>query len=319
VLDQDPAPRPPDGPRVGVLGGDERSAAMVVNLVRAGHDVRVWDQREPATGADAETVPPGAVRALSASGAAAGASVLVVRLPDFESVRTVLFGGDDPVADVLSGDAVVVDTSPLGPRDARSVSRELDRRGIRGLDASVSGTVRQAVDGTLATHVGGDPETLEEVRGVLESWTAPGRLTWAGGPGCGAGARVVASAATALSLQTVGELLRLGRDLDLSRSVVLEVLLAGPLGALVAGRDRRLREQDPGSSVAEATDRLDEVLAELSLALMYAGAALPALEGAYLNARLAVADGGAADDVVALALAREGLAHLTDADLQPEG
>lgn len=304
---------------MGVLGGDERSAAMVANLVRSGHDVRSWDRAEPSPDRGAGSPPPpGVVRAMSAAGAAAGAAVLVLRLPDFESVRGVLFEGDDPVVDVLTHDTVVVDTSPLGPRDARSVARELDRRGIRSLDASVSGTVRQAVDGTLATHVGGDPETMEEVRGVLESWTAPGRLTWAGGPGCGAGARVVAAAATALSLQTVGELLRLGRDLDLTRSVVLEVLLSGPLGGLVAGRDRRLREQDAGSGVAGATDRLDEVLAELSVALMYAGAALPALEGAYLNARLAVAAGGAADDVVALALAREGLAHLGDPDLQPD-
>jgi 3-hydroxyisobutyrate dehydrogenase-like beta-hydroxyacid dehydrogenase len=299
-------------PRVAVLGGDVRCAGMAANLLRVGHDVTVWS--DLGTGED-DLAELGAVRALGPAGAARGADVVVVRLTDADAVRAVLFEGVEAVADTLAPDAVVVDTSPLGPRDARSVSRELERRGLRGLDASVSGSARQAAEGTLATHVGGDPETMEEVREVLESWTAPGRLTWAGGPGSGAAARVVVAAATAVAVQTVGEMLRLGRDLDLPRGVVLEVLMGGPLGSLVGAKERRLREQDTGGDVHDVTEPLEEVLAELSVALRYAGSALPALEGAYLNTRLAVAADGGDQDVVALALAREGLAHLADPDL----
>ena len=181
----------------------------------------------------------------------------------------------------------------------------------------MSGTPRQAAEGTLATYVGGDPETMEDVRAVLESWTAPGRLTWTGDAGSGAAARVVSATAGAVALQGIGELLRLGRDLGLARAVVLEVLMGGPLGPVVGSRDRRLREQDPGAAVTPVAENLAEVTAELATALRHAGASLPAVEGAYLHARLTVAAGQGGDDLVGLALAREGRSHLDDEDLRP--
>jgi hypothetical protein len=96
------------------------------------------------------------------------------------------------------------------------------------------------------------------------------------------------------------------------------VLGGGPLGPVVGSRDRRLHTEDAGDQVAPVAERLVDVLEELATALRYAGSALPAIEGAYLNARLAVQAGRGEDDLVTLALAREGRAHLDDADLAAE-
>lgn len=103
--------------------------------------------------------------------------------------------------------------------------------------------------------------------------------------------------------------------MGLDRAVVLQVLMGGPLGPVVAARDRRLHEEDAGDGTSPVPERLADVLEELATALRYAGSALPALEGAYLGARVAVQAGRGEDDVVALALAREGRAHLDDPDL----
>ncbi len=328
----------PDPAPVAVVGLDDTARALGAALLRAGHDVAWWWPRPGAAGPGAAEdpaaqqdgadqadrtdqavprLPEGAVVAPDAAAAVLGRDVVVVRLPDAATLRHVVLDGPAPLADALGPRAVLVDCSPVGPREARASARALEARLLRVLEVSLSGTPRQAAEGTLATHVGGDPETMEDVRPVLEAWTAPGRLTWTGDAGSGAAARVVAATAGAVALQSVGELLRLGRDLGLGRAVVLEVLLGGPLGPVVGGRHRRLREEDAGSAVAPAADVVADVLGELATALRYAGSALPALEGAYLNARLLDAAGRGGDDLVALALEREGRAHLDDDDLAP--
>jgi len=149
------------------LGGSAR--ALGAALLRAGHDVSWW---WPAPEDDPDPdppLPPGAVVAGRAVDAVLGRDVVVLHLPDAEAVRRVVLAGPDALADALGPRTVLVDTSPVGPREARSTARALERRLLRTLEAALSGTPRQAAEGRLATHVGGDPETMEDVRTVLES------------------------------------------------------------------------------------------------------------------------------------------------------
>ncbi len=305
---------PPGGPTevdplrpVGVIGLAELGRALVAHLRRAGAEVTVYDD-DPQR-ADATAVA-GAMRAGSAAGAARRTRVVVLALPDVDTVRGVLFDGLEPVADEVPRDAVIVDTSPVGPFGARSVAAELDRRGLRYVEASLYGPPRHAVAGTLTTHAGGPGETVDAVQDVLASWSGPGKVVRTGGYGTGNAASVLASVAEAMVAEVVGEALRLGRDFGIEREACLAVLRHGSTEQFVGGHGHALSARDSGHDEHE----LGAVHDDLRTALRYAGAALPTAEAAYLLTRLAVADGLQHRDVVELALRREGLRELDAAD-----
>ena len=144
---------------IAFIGLGRMGRPMAMRLAAAGYALRVHDKA-------AKGRIPGAVAFASPAEAATGAQVLVTMLPDGRAVRFALLGRKGAARSLAPGSAVI-DMSSSDPMATRVLGDELAARGLRFLDAPVSGRVDGARNGTLTIMAGGDAATLRRVRPVL--------------------------------------------------------------------------------------------------------------------------------------------------------
>jgi 3-hydroxyisobutyrate dehydrogenase len=151
-------------PHIGFIGLGVMGSRMAKTLARAGYALDVFD------------VDPAKTRAVSAAGPAAAASpravaetsdVVFSSLPWPATVREVYLGAGGVLEGARPG-TILVDTSTVDPETTRAVHAAAGPRGVRYLDAPVSGGYREAEAGTLVIIVGGDRDTFDRARPVLE-------------------------------------------------------------------------------------------------------------------------------------------------------
>lgn len=222
--------------KIGFLGLGEMGTPMATRLLRAGHDLTVWNRSAE------RTVPladEGAAVASSPAKAAAGADFVITMLATPEALEQVLFGSDG-LATALSPGQVFIDMSTVGPDEVRSAAARLPE-GTSLVDAPVRGSVPQATSGRLEVFVGGTDENYERVRPILELL---GTVRHTGGPGSGAAMKLVANLVLGAAIVTLGEALALGDSLDLERGLVLDALADSPIGPIVRAKRANVESGD---------------------------------------------------------------------------
>jgi len=214
--------------RIGFLGLGEMGTPMASRLLRAGHDVVVWNR-------SAERIAPlareGAGVASSPTQAAAGVDFVITMLATPEALEQVLFGTAG-LAPALSPGQILIDMSTVGLDEVRSVAARLPK-GSSLVDAPVRGSVPLATSGHLEVFVGAIDENYERVRPILE---ALGTVRHTGGPGSGAAMKLVANLALGAAIVTLGEALSLGESLELNRDTLLDVISDSPIGPIVKAK-----------------------------------------------------------------------------------
>ena len=168
--------------RVALLGVGAMGRPMGANLLRAGYAVAAFDVRPEASAA---LVEQGATRATSPAEAARGAAYVIVMVLNAAQARAVLLGDEGALATLAPG-ATVVQMATIGRDEAAALGAACAARGVRFLDAPVSGGTAGAADGTLSIIVGGDAATLEEARPLLAVVGGADRI-WHVGPNPGDG------------------------------------------------------------------------------------------------------------------------------------
>nr|BFE88110.1 hypothetical protein GCM10020093_107110 [Planobispora longispora] len=143
---------------LGIMGGP-----MAANLVRAGHAVVGYDVSGERLNALAEA---GGKAAGSVAECVAQAETAITMLPDSPQVEEVAFGPDGLLEHGRSG-LLHIDMSTVRPETSRRVAQAAAVKGIRALDAPVSGGERGAIDGTLSIMVGGHADDVEAARPIL--------------------------------------------------------------------------------------------------------------------------------------------------------
>jgi 3-hydroxyisobutyrate dehydrogenase-like beta-hydroxyacid dehydrogenase len=214
--------------RIGFLGLGEMGTPMASRLIRAGHDVIVWNRTAART---APLVRQGAVVAPSPATAAAGADFVITMLASPEALEQVLFGTGQLTA-ALSRGQVLIDMSTVGLDAVRSAADRLPK-GVSLVDAPVRGSVPQAQSGSLEIFVGATEEDYERVRPIL---SILGAVRHTGAPGAGAAMKLVANLALGAAIVTLGEALSLGESLDLKRDDLLDALAGSPVGPIVKAK-----------------------------------------------------------------------------------
>jgi 3-hydroxyisobutyrate dehydrogenase len=197
--------------RIAVLGLGAMGSRMAANLLKAGHEVTVWNRTPSAAAA---LVAAGAKQAPTPREAAAGASFVIAMVRDDEASRTVWI---EPATGALGGmarGAIAIESSTLSPIWVRELGEAAAANGVVLVEAPVSGSRPQAEAGQLVYLVGGDEAALMQAEPVLK---AMGSAIHHVGP-LGSGALVKLSTNALLGVQVtvlaelIGLLNRSGAD-----------------------------------------------------------------------------------------------------------
>lgn len=205
--------------RVAFLGTGLMGAPMAANLVKAGHEVTVWNRSRDKT---RPVVDAGAQAAATPAEAVQDAEVAFLMLADGPASTDVLF--EQGVADALGAGALVIDCASIPPETARDHATRLAERGIGHLDAPVSGGPSGAEGATLAIMVGGSETDFATGAPLLQ---ALGRATHVGPAGAGAMAKLANQVIVALAIGAVAEGLLLAEEGGADPAKVREAMSGG--------------------------------------------------------------------------------------------
>ncbi len=245
---------------VGYIGAGVMASGMVANLLKAGHEVRLFNR----TRAHAEPLlERGAVWGDSPAQVADRADIAVSCVTDGDAVREVALGPQG-IRQARSAPGLYVDMSTIAPADARSIAVELAKAGIPMIDAPVTGGDQGAREGTLTIFVGGDPEAVQAAEPLFRAVGQTVHLM--GETGQGQAMKLIQNLVGGLNLLAAVEGASLANAYGLEPASVLERLEATTSQSRMAEifSDRvRSGDDQPGFSVA---NRLKDFYLALDMA-----------------------------------------------------
>jgi len=202
--------------RVGYLGLGIMGRGMAVNLVKAGHEVSVWN-RSP--GRDVE----GARIAATPADAAQGAEVVWMCVSDTKAVESILFG-QNGVEPVLTPGMIVADSSTISPSATLRYAERVKARGAEYVDAPMTGSKIAAEAGNLIFMVGGEESALARLQPLFQ---AMGKQVFhMGETGKGEATKVVMNLQIALIYEGFAEALTLAAKLGVDVDKLLPLIQA---------------------------------------------------------------------------------------------
>ena len=204
--------------KIAFIGLGTMGAPMALNLVKAGHEVAVFDLVAAAMD---PVVKAGARGATSAVNAVSGAQVVISMLPASQHVESLYLGEDGLLKRIADG-ALVIDCSTIAPQSARKVAEAALARGLDMVDAPVSGGTGGAVAGTLTFIVGGEASVFDRARPVLEQMGK--NIFHAGGSGAGQVAKIANNMMLGIQMAGAAEALALGVANGLDPAVLSDII-----------------------------------------------------------------------------------------------
>ncbi|OWT65470.1 3-hydroxyisobutyrate dehydrogenase [Candidimonas nitroreducens] len=204
--------------RIAFIGLGHMGSPMALNLLKAGHELVVFDLVPAAVKALTDA---GAQSAPDARAAVAGADVAITMLPASRHVEGLYLGDTDLLAHIAPT-TLVIECSTIAAESARKVAQAAAERGIRMIDAPVSGGTAGAAAGTLTFIVGGEAEALEAARPYLEKMGK--NIFHAGSAGAGQLAKICNNMLLGILMAGTAEALALGVANGLDPKVLSDII-----------------------------------------------------------------------------------------------
>ena len=202
--------------RIAFLGLGIMGRPMAANLVKAGHEVTVWNRT---SGKEVE----GARSASSPAEAAQGAEVVWMCVSDTKAVEGLLFG-EQGVERSLANGQIVVDSSTISPTATRKFAERVRAKGADYVDAPVTGSKTGSESGTLIFIVGGEEATVEKLKPLF---AAMGKQFFRmGETGKGQAAKLAMNLQIALIYEGFAEGLTLAAKLGVDAATLLPLIQA---------------------------------------------------------------------------------------------
>jgi len=213
--------------QVGFIGLGIMGKPMSRNLLKAGHQVLVYDVRpEPV----AELKAAGAAVGTSCADVAGRSEIIITMLPDGPDVEHAVLGPSGVLEGARRG-AVIVDMSSISPNVAKKIAAACTPKGVDFLDAPVSGGEPKAIDATLSVMVGGTPASFARILPILEKMGSAVTLT--GPVGAGNTTKLANQIIVACNIAAMGEALVLATRAGLDPEVVFNAIKGGLAGSTV--------------------------------------------------------------------------------------
>jgi 3-hydroxyisobutyrate dehydrogenase len=204
--------------KIGFIGTGTMGQPMLNNLIKKGFGVVAYDIVPAALDA---AVKLGATACGSAADAARQSDLVVTVLPSSSHVEAVYLGAGGVLEGVAKG-RLCVDMSTIEPAVSQRVAERLRERGIRFIDAPVSGGVVGATSGTLAIMVGGEAADLEEARPALAAMGA--NVIHVGPVGAGEVAKLCNNLIAGVAMVAVSEAFRIAEGFGVDPKILTSVI-----------------------------------------------------------------------------------------------
>ncbi|MNM41609.1 3-hydroxyisobutyrate dehydrogenase [Pseudomonas alkylphenolica] len=204
--------------RIAFIGLGNMGAPMARNLIKAGHQLQLFDLNKSVL---AELAELGGTISSSPRDAAQQSDMVITMLPAAAHVRGVYLNEDGVLAGVRAG-TPVVDCSTIDPQTAREVSAAAAKQGVDLADAPVSGGTGGAAAGTLTFMVGASDELFATLQPVLAQM---GRnIVHCGAVGTGQIAKICNNLLLGISMIGVSEAMALGNALGIDTKVLAGII-----------------------------------------------------------------------------------------------
>ena len=223
---------------LGIMGGP-----MASNLVKAGHTV-IGFNRSP--GPVEKLAAAGGRRAASVAEAVAEADVIITMVPDSPDVEALALGENGIYANARQG-AIHLDMSSIRPDVATRLAGAGRERGIRVLDAPVSGGEAGAIEAKLSIMVGGQEADFEAVKPILE--VLGSTIVYVGAAGSGQTVKAANQLIVAGTIELVAEAIVFLEAYGVDTKAAMDVLAGGLAGSRILdrkGESMLARKFEPG-------------------------------------------------------------------------
>jgi 2-hydroxy-3-oxopropionate reductase len=216
-----------ESPKIGFIGVGVMGQPMARNLLESGYELVIYDLKKKNL---LNLVKLGATPAQSPKEVAKRVEVLILMLPDSPEVEAVMLGEDGVLRETKT-DLLVVDMSSITPQTSKQMAQTAADKGVRYIDAPVSGGEKGAINGTLSIMVGGEQEDFEE---ALPIFKVLGRdVIRVGDVGSGNAVKLANQIMVALNIAAMGEAFVLGVKAGLDPRLLYTAVRGGLAGSNV--------------------------------------------------------------------------------------
>lgn len=204
--------------KIGFIGLGVMGKSMAINIIKNGHNLKVSDLNKEAVN---KLKAMGAEECLNGAEAADGADIVFTSLPNSQIVESVVTGKGGILETAKEG-LIYVDLSSITPKTIQNIAKKASEKGVKVLDAPVSGGSAGAQKGTLTVMVGGDEESFNKVLPVLNCIGT--KVFHVGGIGAGDTLKLVNNLLLGANMVAVSEALALGVKAGLKPEIMYDII-----------------------------------------------------------------------------------------------
>jgi 2-hydroxy-3-oxopropionate reductase len=213
--------------KIGFIGLGIMGKPMAKNLLKAGYEIVCFDIVAPNV---ADVVAAGAKSAASCKAVAEQSPIVITMLPNSPHVKEAVLGSGGVLEGAKAG-TIVIDMSSIAPLASQEIEKACAAKGVKMIDAPVSGGEPKAIDGTLSIMVGGDEQVFNSVKDILLKMGAS--AVYCGPVGAGNTTKLANQVVVAVNIAACAEAFTLAKKAGVDPARVLDAIKGGLAGSTV--------------------------------------------------------------------------------------